>query len=318
MAIQQRSQVKGFGQSTNEKYIVEDIHDIVTELNSGGGLKGSNYVYVAAAGTDIQNAAELLDAYTTAQGMSPSATNRITVIASPGYYNLGVSTFTMNTEYIDLVSLDGNCSVIFNAPLTANYPYVEGSINVTANDVFVKGVNVLTKEFGIGYNKNLNVIENCKGGDYSFGANSLVSGTFINCIGGERSFGGNLGGASGKFIDCVSTGPYSFGGEIGASGIFINCSSPSGSSFSFYGPASGTFTNCVSGFSSFGGGQYGAPSASGVFTNCVSGSESFGFHGTCTGKLYYCRLTSGTFKIVSGSGQTRYCLDGTNTANNQG
>jgi hypothetical protein len=37
MPIQQRSQLKGFGQSTNEKYIVEDIHDIVTELNEGGG-----------------------------------------------------------------------------------------------------------------------------------------------------------------------------------------------------------------------------------------------------------------------------------------
>ena len=34
MPIQQRSQLKGFGQSSNEKYIVEDIHDIVTEVNS--------------------------------------------------------------------------------------------------------------------------------------------------------------------------------------------------------------------------------------------------------------------------------------------
>ena len=37
MAIQQRSQIKGFGQSSNEKYIVEDINQIITELNSGGG-----------------------------------------------------------------------------------------------------------------------------------------------------------------------------------------------------------------------------------------------------------------------------------------
>jgi hypothetical protein len=37
MSIQQRSQLKGFGQSTNEKYIVQDINDIVTELNAGGG-----------------------------------------------------------------------------------------------------------------------------------------------------------------------------------------------------------------------------------------------------------------------------------------
>jgi hypothetical protein len=37
MPIQQRSQLKGFGQSTNEKYIVEDINQIITELNEGGG-----------------------------------------------------------------------------------------------------------------------------------------------------------------------------------------------------------------------------------------------------------------------------------------
>lgn len=36
MPLQQRSQLKGFGQSTNEKYIVEDINDIITELNEGG------------------------------------------------------------------------------------------------------------------------------------------------------------------------------------------------------------------------------------------------------------------------------------------
>lgn len=37
MPIQQRSQLKGFGQSSNEKYIVEDINQIITELNAGGG-----------------------------------------------------------------------------------------------------------------------------------------------------------------------------------------------------------------------------------------------------------------------------------------
>lgn len=37
MTIQQRSQLKGFGQSTNEKYLVLDVNDIITELNAGGG-----------------------------------------------------------------------------------------------------------------------------------------------------------------------------------------------------------------------------------------------------------------------------------------
>ena len=36
MAITQRSSLSGFGQKSNEKYIVEDIQQIVSELNAGG------------------------------------------------------------------------------------------------------------------------------------------------------------------------------------------------------------------------------------------------------------------------------------------
>lgn len=36
MAIVQRSSLSGFGQKANERYIVEDIKQIVSELNSGG------------------------------------------------------------------------------------------------------------------------------------------------------------------------------------------------------------------------------------------------------------------------------------------
>jgi hypothetical protein len=36
MSIQQRSKITGIGQRTNEKLIVLDVNDIITELNSGG------------------------------------------------------------------------------------------------------------------------------------------------------------------------------------------------------------------------------------------------------------------------------------------
>lgn len=39
MPIQQRSQLKGFGQSTNEKYIVEDINDLVVSANNSSPYK---------------------------------------------------------------------------------------------------------------------------------------------------------------------------------------------------------------------------------------------------------------------------------------
>jgi hypothetical protein len=221
---------------------------------AGGGIGGTNYIYVMAEGTDVENAAELSAAYTTAQGMSPSATNRITIVCGPGNYNFSSTTFTMNTQYIDLVSLDGNRSILFNAPFVSSFTTV-GTISITANDVFVKGVDVGTKPFVIATNLPLLKVENCKGGDYSFGAGRNTSGTFTNCQGGLYSFGGDGGGT-----------------------------------------ASGTFISCVGDNFAFGGGG----------------------PGVLTGKLFYCRLTAGSFKTVSGAGITRLCLDGSNVENNQG
>jgi hypothetical protein len=267
-----------------EIYTMQDIIDTV-----GGGLEGNQYVFVAANGTDVQNAAELQAAYVTAQGMSPSATNRITVIAAPGNYNFGSTTFIMDTQYIDLVSLDGNMSIIFNSASAA------GTISITANDVFVKGVDVVNKIFVIGGFLNLLKVEKCRGnGTGSFGgAGIYVSGTFTNCIGGTSSFGGEYGEAAGTFINCTG-GTRSFAGNGGeASGIFINCVGGN-ESFSSdmlggpYGQASGTFTNCTAGSSSFGAGTY----ASGVFTNCTGGGSISGngcFGGGLTG------FASGTF-----------------------
>ena len=353
-----------------------------------GGIGGTNYIYVMANGTDTENATELSAAYTTAITMSPFTTNRITIVAAPGNYNFGSSAFTMDTQYIDLVSLDGNRSVIFNSANAA------GTISITANDVFVKGVDVQTKKFTIADSLNLLKVENCVGGNNSFdaagmigygnasgtftncqggidsfgGASGIASGTFTNCQGGDGSFGGlssgaAFGTASGTFTNCLG-GDYSFGtgtangtftncvggsnsfGLLTASGTFTNCLSE----FSSFGTtlASGTFKDCTGGNNSFGGGSGGPPppgspgEASGIFTNCVGGFDSFGGFGgiasgtftncqggiysfgssvgsgTITGKLYYCRLTSGSFQTVSSGGITRLCLDGSNVENNQG
>jgi hypothetical protein len=316
----------------------------------GGGLSGTQYVYVAANGSDVDNAAELQAAYNQAKTMSQTADNRITIIAAPGNYNFGSIPFVMDEEFIDLVSLDGNKSIIFNSSNSA------GTISITANDVFVKGVDVLTKNFTIGDNLNLLKVENCQGGDYSFGGGSFgaygtASGTFTYCQGGNGSFGaygtasgtftycqggggsfGTGGTASGTFTDCIS-GDNSFAGIGTASGTFTNCI---GGNFSFggFGTASGTFTNCIGGNFSFAGigtasGTFtncqgigysfgGGDRASGTFTNCIGDDSSFaGDGGTLQGKLYYCRLTSGTFRTVSSGGRTIYCIDGVDNTNNQ-
>lgn len=368
--------------SLAEAYTIEDIAET---LGGGGALEGTNYIGVMATGTPTENGTELQDAYDTAKTMSPSASNRITVIAAPGYYKMGELGFTMDTSYIDLVSLDGNRSIIFDTT-----PF--NPISVTANDVYVRGVDVGFRAFAISSALNLLRIENCKGGSESFRA-EIVSGTFIDCIGGDDSFKATSSGfLSGTFKNCVG-GDYSFAGfgctisglfenctggyqSLGAygtaSGIFTNCVGGA-ESFGGWEVASGTFTNCVGGNISFGGndtasgtfiecqggeysfggsgvasgtfkrcvadnyslgssgtasgvfidcegGEYcfgGAGTASGVFNKCISGQYSFGTFGTLSGKLYYCRLTAGTFPTVSG-GVTRVCIDGFNNEDNQG
>ena len=339
----------------------------------GAKIKGTNYILVSAAGTDVQNAAELQAAYTAAVAMSPTSTNVITIVASPGYYNFTGGNFEMTDEWINLVSLDGNRSIIFNGTY---------AIYVRANNVYVNGVDTLTLPFKIDDNLSNTTIENCKGGDYSFGynieASSTISGKFIDCEGGNYSFGagedkGTFGVASGTFTRCKA-GTYSFGsggdGESEASGIFTDCTA---GNYSFGGGsnaiASGTFTRCTSGTYSFGNSgasgtftnctagdySFGNSGASGTFTNCTAGDYSFSFSsnasgifinctagvdsfgntlsGTCTnctggvgsfggtgtlsGKLYYCRLTAGTFQTVTFPGITRLCLDGNNSQNDQ-
>jgi hypothetical protein len=317
--------------SQKEIFVTQDIIDTVSAYV---GLGGTQYVFVAANGTDLQNAAELQAAYVTAQGMSPSITNRITVIAAPGNYNFSTANFEMNTDYIDLVSLDGNKSIVFNGSNT---------IEITTNDVFVRGVDVGTLNFTIANSLNLLRVENCSGGDnsfggggggtadgtftdcsggdFSFGGNSgTASGTFTNCTGGGRAFGGAGGTASGTFTDCTG-GNDSFGGGGGtADGIFNNCTGGK-KSFGAYGTASGTFNNCSGGDRAFGGDVGGI--ANGTFTDCTGADNSFGGAGgtasgtftNCTGGVYSFGGTggtaSGTFTDCTGADNSFGGLGGT-------
>jgi len=299
-----------FNGTTNGDYITaaitgEDLKKSVVDsivfpqvVPSSGRLEGTDYVYVAANGTDVQNASELTAAYVTAQGMSPSSTNRITIIAAPGNYNFSPN-FIMSAPWVDLVSLDGNRSIVFNGT---------GTIQITANDVFVKGVDVGTLQFKIANSLPALRVENCSGGDDSFAGGGTASGVFTNCTGGYGSFGGNYGTASGTFTDCIG-GNFSFGGGT-ASGVFTNCTGGYGSfggngtasgvftnckggddSFGMSGLASGTFTDCIGGNGSFAAGG----TASGVFTNCTGGEFSFGMNGLASGTFTNCTGGYGSF-----------------------
>jgi hypothetical protein len=283
--------------SQKEIFVTQDIIDTVSVYV---GLGGTQYVFVAANGTDLQNAAELQAAYVTAQGMSPSITNRITVIAAPGSYNFSTVNFVMNTDYIDLVSLDGNKSIVFNGSNT---------IEITTNDVFVRGVNVGTLNFTIANSLNLLRVENCSGGSDSFaGSGGTASGTFTNCTGGNRAFGGGGGTADGVFTNCTGV-KFSFGGGGGtASGTFTDCTGGDGAFGGGGGTASGTFTDCTGGDDSFGGGG----TASGTFTDCTGGLGSFGAYVTASGTFNNCTGTDYSFAGQGGtaSGTFTDCTGG--------
>jgi hypothetical protein len=304
--------IKGYEFSNVDIYSNSQFINAVKKYSeSGGGLEGSNYMFVAANGTDIENAAELQEVYnkaklSTPNGLPLSATNQMTIIAAPGYYNFGSTTFVMDYPYVNLVSLDGNRSVIFNS---SNIDGTIAIVGFSISDVYVKGVDVQNKPFKVEmYYPNI-VIENCKGGNNSFSSSDgfNMSGKFTDCEGGDNSFGGAYnaqgvfirckGGAnsfgyisSGRFENCTG-GNLSFGGEFltgTASGTFINCVGGSQSFGGYLGTASGTFTNCTGGDFSFG---YNG-TVSGTFNNCVGGNMSWrsgDLGGKLTGKLYFSR-----------------------------
>jgi hypothetical protein len=301
--------------------------DIINRLNVG------QTVNVKLTDSAVTNGQNLVDAYNYAKTLTPngaalSATNRVSVIIQPGNYTLAAQ-LAVDTQFVDLIGLG---SIKLRRGATPAVIIGGNNLNVTANDVRVKGISVGTQSFTVGNNLTLQIFEDCVGGNNSFN-NTTVSGTFINCTGESNSFASNSLGSStanGTFINCQG-GTSSFGsggsGSV-ASGLFVNCiCSGAGVNGGFGGGnlASGTFIDCESTSTNGGfGGRTGggiSGTASGTFTNCIGGPTSFGggSGSTATGKFYQCRLTSAssTFQTVTGTGLMRECIDGNNNIVNQ-
>jgi hypothetical protein len=292
--------------------------EIINRLNVG------QVVNVKLTDSAVINGQNLVAAYNYAKTLTPngaalSATNRVSVIIQPGNYTLA-ATLTLDTQFVDLIGLG---SIKLRRGATPAVIIGGGTLSVTANDVRVKGISVGTQGFSVGASSlPLQVFEDCVGGDNSFN-NITVSGTFINCTGGTGSFAGSsfvTMTANGTFINCVG-GSGSFGHNNSggtASGLFVNCTVGSSNGFGG-GFASGTFIDCEAGFYSFGTFFFGSTTASGTFINCIGDGASFANNagGIPSGKFYRCRLTSSTFKTVTGTGLMRNCIDGNNNTVNQ-
>ena len=258
-----------------------------------GTLNGFNSFFVPANGTPLQNGYSLISSYDFAKNTTPTGSNRYSILLGPGNYEFTQS-FVLDTPYIDVVSLTGYKDV-----------YITGSntIQVNTNNVYVRGIDVGSKNFTITSSLLNTIFKNCKGGDYSFGGSTnnqnsfTISSTFIDCEGGDYSFAGN-GSAYGIFINCIGKNS-SFG--YTCNGTFTNCIGGS-SSFANQGNIEySTFSNCQ-------GEDYSFASAAQITNNsilkeCIGGLDSFANisqNGRSTSTLLdKCTLTSGSWNTTN-------------------
>tara|TARA_B100000035_G_scaffold89863_1_gene75777 strand:+ start:316 stop:1299 length:984 start_codon:yes stop_codon:yes gene_type:complete len=271
--------------------------------------RGKNFILVDSDNSPELNALNLSSSYVEAKSLSPSINNRVSVLITPGKYSFS-SEFKVDTQYIDLVSLTGDCDVFITGSNT---------LNVTANDVYLRGIDVYTKNFTIGDNLNSLKMKSCKGGANSFGGatdpiigatasiGTLVTGKFIDCEGGDNSFGGN-GLAYGTFLDCIG-GDGSFGFDC--NGTFENCT---GGNWSFAGEHNiegGSFKNCTGKENSFA--SIGDIKVGSTLEDCTGEKDSFASSPTSNieGNLIKCILTSGSFSEVNiiNSGSFTLCIN---------
>ena len=245
----------------NKRIDASIIDNLPVPVENGNFLEkiGTNRLIVSGIGTYSENKLELQIVYANAKLIGGlSATNRVTIAISPGIYS-GGSIFSIDTPYIDICSLTGNKDVILDG------------IDVATDSVIITGINCLTNAFKIKNTSTDLYIENCKGGEGSFGysstsAVSISNSTFINCIGGNKSFccSNTLAATSSnvQFINCTAA-KYSF------------CASVAGS----VSDTGSTFTECVSTDEySFGACEtLGTVTlTSSIFTRCKSSENSFG------------------------------------------
>jgi hypothetical protein len=250
----------------NSTLTFDELDNSLLFLSSSiGTLNGLNSFFVQANGTPLQNGYSLIDSYNTAKTTAPTGSNRYAVLLGPGNYEFTQS-FNINTPYIDVVSLTGYKDV-----------YITGSntIQVSADNVYVRGIDVESKNFTITSSLSNTIFKNCKGGSSSFGGSIVpsaytISSTFVDCEGGSNSFAGEFGTAEGTFTNCIG-GNNSFGFDC--AGIFNNCQ---GGDFSF-------------------GGLVGTIDEDCLIKDCVGGSGSFSPSGAIDGILQNCTLILGNF-----------------------
>jgi hypothetical protein len=295
-------------------------------FNTAGILTSTpNYIYVTTGSSASANGINLLNAYVKATILTPntsalSSTNRTTLILFPGTYDLGLSSLSLNTQYVDIIGMTRDASHV-----TITSSNSSATITQTANDVRCIGLTIGSTVSAAGWspsnNLSLTYWENVTFSSIS--ANNL-SGTFKNCkstnsIASQGGFVRQDGVASGTFINCTGTNTGSEGGGfVGRAGVYtgiftdcigINSGVKGGGYIGFLGgylgTSSGTFINCTgTNTGTDGGGFVGASFslaarsiAAGVYTNCTGTSTNCD---SCGGFVGIFGIASGVFTNCTG------------------
>jgi len=277
------------GRSFNATDIIEVSADGTGSYKANIGnftLGGENYIFVNANGTPIENGQAVRDAYTAAQAMTPngvakSATNRVVILLSPGYYDFDEGTlgdFTINQSFIDFESLSGVADVYFSSmkivSTGAGKNIRISGIDTTKNSYLSTGPFALYTTGGI--DENI-YIKDCIGGDYSFGAfSSGFVGTIDTCVAGNYSFG-YTADVSPVGMSFVGTNPTLYGTYkncIGGNYCFLSSQALAGGTGQV--TNFGTIDNCIAGGSSFVYSEGDVVFNNGTISNCNSiGTKSF-------------------------------------------
>jgi hypothetical protein len=288
-------------------------------VQAAGALpsQAANYIYVPVTDNASTNGTNLLNAYATGKTLTPStsalsSTNRVSIILPPGNYDLGSSSLTLDTQYVDLVGLTKEAGHV-----TITSSNGTSSIIQTANDVRCIGFTIKNTGNAGGWKPSSNLTltywENIIFTVDQIASNITLSGTFKNCqatnsVNNGGGFVGSYGTASGTFTNCTGSNTGNNGGGFSgyfsiASGVFTDCtgSNTGANGGGFAGQIndiSGTFTNCTGSNTGQYGGGFGGYSTSliGTFINCTgsnTGNVGGGFAGNSSN-------ASGTFHNCTG------------------
>ena len=293
------------GQMTNAALVGLTL--VGRTLTASGGLatSGSAYSIVGGSAIALTNGLNLLAAYVTAKAATPhgaalSANNRYVIVLLPGVYDMGASTLTLDTEYIDIVGLSENTgTIVYEEPIRYGETVITSSatpVNITVgNQQDIALINLCLKTTTSGTDNTLGTSQS------GFLAKLYVKNVlFVNAGAGSRAFPWGKT-YNGTWVDCRCYTTGAWGPIIGGTGVI-----------------DGTFIRCRGGVGAFGGDESNtALVLSGTFIDCEGSGRSFGgatiAGGTVTisGTFIRCRHIASTASTSPMFGQTAATVSGT-------